>query len=68
MLAEFDVTHEGWPAKVFESVVEARVFIDGLAELQINHRVLFLTHRKRLKKPVQTIVMLLDELDHGTYH
>lgn len=69
MLVErFDTCHGGYPAKVFESVNEARAFTQQLTELQISFMVHLLQPRKRLDLPMRTVVVLLDSLDHGRYH
>jgi len=63
MLDEFTDVYQEFPARVFGTVAEARVFMAALARLEINHRVIFDTPPKRLKLPIQTIVILLDVFD-----
>ena len=68
MLTEFDTHYEGWPAKVFASVVEAGAFTRGLIELEVNFRITLIRPRKRFGLPMQTVVLLLDSVDEEVYH
>lgn len=68
MLTEFDTYHDGWPAKVFASVVEAGAFTRGLTELEVNFRITLIRPRKSIGLPMQTVVLLLDSMDEGMYH
>ena len=63
MLSEFTDVYQEFPARIFGTVAEARVFMAALARREINHRVIFDTPPKRLKLPVQTVVILLDISD-----
>jgi hypothetical protein len=63
MLSEFTEDHMGWPARIFDSVAEAQIFMAMLARMEISHRVILDTPPKRLRLPMQTVVILLDGLD-----
>ena len=68
MLTEFDTYYEGWPAKVFASVVEAGAFTRGLTELKVSFRITLIRPRKRIGLPMQTVVLLLDSVDEEVCH
>jgi hypothetical protein len=63
MLSEFTDVYQEYPARIFDTVTEAQVFTAMLARLEISHRVILDTPPKRLKLPMQTIVILLDTFD-----
>ena len=63
MLDEFTDVYQEFPARIFDTVAEAQVFTAMLARLEISHRVILDTPPKRLKLPMQTIVILLDTFD-----
>jgi hypothetical protein len=63
MLNKFTDVYQEFPARIFGTVAEAQVFTAALARLEINHRVILDTPPKRLKLPIQTIVILLDASD-----
>ena len=69
ILEEFQHCHDGYPAKSFDSVEEARTYTRGLTELEISFMVKLVRHPKRLKLPMQTIVLLIPEqLDPRLHH
>ena len=63
MWSEFTDVYQEFPARIFGTVAEAQVFTAMLARLEISHRVILDTPPKRLKLPIQTIVILLDVFD-----
>jgi hypothetical protein len=61
--------YQDFPARIFDSVVEAQDFTRQLTELQISFMVKLVTSRKRLNLPMQTVVILLDNSDEcGVVH
>jgi len=67
MLDEFTDVYQEFPARIFDTVAEAQVFTAMLARLEISYRVILDTPPKRLKLPMQTVVVLLDT-GHGVRH
>jgi|TARA_R110002110_G_scaffold124378_1_gene301711 hypothetical protein len=63
MLSKFTDVYQEFPARIFNTIAEAQVFTAMLARLEISHRVILDTPPKRLKLPIQTIVILLDGFD-----
>jgi hypothetical protein len=63
MLNKFTDVYQDFPACIFNTIAEAQVFTAMLARLEISHRVILDMPPKRLKLPVQTIVILLDAYD-----
>ena len=59
MRDEFDDFFEGSPAKRFTNLYQARHFISRLQFNEINFRVKLVTHRKRLRLPMETVVVYL---------
>lgn len=68
MLSEFTDVYRELPAKMFISVCEATEFTHLLNRLGVSYRVKLVTAPKRLKLPMQTIVILLEEESYGTCH
>jgi len=67
MRCEFIDEHHGCPARCFATTAEAAAFTALLARLEISHRVFLDLPPRRLKLPMQTIVVLL-ETENGTRH
>jgi hypothetical protein len=63
MLNKFTDVYQDFPARIFNTIAEAQIFTAMLARLEISHRVILDMPPKRLKLPVQTIVILLDAYD-----
>ena len=63
MLNKFTDVYQEFPARIFGTVAEAQVFTAMLARLEISHRVILDTPPKRLKLPMQAVVILLDVSD-----
>lgn len=63
MLSKFTDVYQEFPARIFDTIAEAQVFTAMLARLEISHRIVLDMPPKRLKLPVQTIVILLDAYD-----
>ena len=63
MLNKFTDVYQDFPARIFNTIAEAQIFTAMLARLEISHRVILDMPPKRLKLPIQTIVILLDAYD-----
>ena len=48
-----------YPARFFDSTLEAQAFANDLARQNIPHRIELKTYRKRLGIPMQTVVIVL---------
>jgi len=67
MREEFTDTYKTQPAKIFTSTLAAMEFTALLARLDISYWVKLVQPRKRLKLPMQTIVVLVGVSD-GIQH
>ena len=66
-IEQFVDEYQEFPARIFDTVAEATAFTAMLARLEISYRVILDTPPKRLRLPMQTVVVLLDT-EHGVRH
>lgn len=63
LIIEFDAVYNDMPARILYSTIEAMDFTDKLQALDISYRMILREPPKRLGRPLETIIVLLQQPD-----